>query len=113
MNLPVSDACSLDGVETKSIWLELAQSFTPAENRTSSDRRYWAAFKWLGVPPLSGTPAQVHDWGGQLHMLSADGAALGTLQTALNPNRLGLMMATVATGPGRIDIVYLGTADIS
>ena len=99
-------------VETRSIWLDFVLSFTPAENRTWSDRRYWAAVNWLGIPPPSGTPVQVHDWGGQPRVLSADGALLGTVHAALNPNRIGLLRATVAADPSRIDIVYLGPADI-
>lgn len=98
--------------ETKSIWLEFMVSFTPAENRTWADRRYWAAVNWLDIPPPPGVPVRVHDLGGQPHVLSADGAPLGTVQAALNPNRIGLLRATVAANSGRIDIVYLGPADI-
>ncbi|MBK8209254.1 MAG: DEAD/DEAH box helicase [Rhodospirillales bacterium] len=98
--------------ETRPIWLEFSQSFTPAENRTWADRRYWAAVNWLGNPPPAGTPVQVRHWGGQPRVLSADGATLGTVQAALNPDRVGLLRATVANDPGKIDIVYLGPADI-
>lgn len=100
-------------LETRPIWVEFAQSFTPTESRIWSDRRYWAAVNWRGIPPPSGTPVQVHDWGGQPLVLSADGAPLGTVQAALNPNRIGLLRATVSTDPSRIEIVYLGPADIN
>lgn len=99
--------------ETKAIWMEFAQSFTPAENRTWVDRRYWASVNWLGAPPPPGTPVQIHDWTGQPRVLAADGSPLGTVQAALNPNRIGLLKANVATDPHKIDIVYLGPADIS
>lgn len=97
--------------ETKAIWIEFVQSFTPAENRTWSDRRTWASVNWLGTPPPPGTPVQVHHWGGQSRVLAADATPLGTVRAALNPNRMGLLRATVAADPGRIDIVYLGPAD--
>jgi superfamily II DNA/RNA helicase len=99
--------------ETKAIWMEFVQSFTPAENRIWSDRRYWAYVDWLGTPPPPGTPVQVHQLGGQPRVLAADGTPLGTVKAGLNPNRLGLLRATVAADPGRIDIVYLGPEDIT
>lgn len=97
--------------ETKAIWMEFVRSFTPAQDRTWSDRRYWASVDWLGTPPPSGTPVQVYQWGGQPRVLAADATPLGTVQAALNPNRIGLSKATVAVDQGRIDIVYLGPAD--
>lgn len=99
--------------ETKAIWLDFMQGFVPAENRTWADRRYWAAVSWLGAPPMAGTPVQIHPWGGQPRVLSADGSPLGTVQAALNPGHLGLIRATVAEDVTKIDIVYLGPADIS
>lgn len=100
-------------LETKAMWTEFAQSFTPRENRTWSDRRYWANVAWLRAPPPPGTPVQVHHWRGQPRVLAADGAMLGNLQAALNPGRAGLLQAQVAPDVGRIDITYLGPADLS
>lgn len=97
--------------ETKAIWIEFIQSFTPAESSTWSDRRYRASVNWLGTPPPPGTPVQIHPWGGQSHVFAADATPLGTVRAALNPDRIGLLRATVATDPGRIDIVYFGPAD--
>lgn len=99
--------------ETKAIWVDFTQSFIPADNRTWSDRRYWASVDWLGAPPPPGTPVQVYHLGGQPRVLSADAALLGTVQAALNPNRIGLLRAVVANDFNKIDIVYLGPADIS
>ena len=99
--------------ETKAMWTDFAQSFTPRENRTWADRRYWANVAWLGAPPPPGTPVQVHHWSGQPRVLSADGTPLGTVQAALNPGRAGLLRAQVAHDIRRIDITYLGPADLS
>lgn len=99
--------------ETKAMWMEFAQSFTPRENRTWADRRYWANVAWLGTPPPPDTPVQVHDWGGQPCVLSADGTPLGTVQAVLNPGRAGLMRAQVSQDVGRIDLTYLGPDDLS
>ncbi|MDW7774371.1 MAG: DEAD/DEAH box helicase [Desulfobulbaceae bacterium] len=98
--------------ETKAMWMVFAQSSTPRENRTWADRRYWANVVWLGVPPPPGTPVQIHEWFGRLRVLSADGAPLGTVQDALNPEREGLVRAQVAQDVNRINITYLGPNDL-
>lgn len=99
--------------ETKAMWMEFAQSFTPRENSTWADRRYWANVAWLGAPPPPDTPVQVHHSGGQPCVLSGDGTPLGTVQAALNPGRAGLMRAQVSQDVGRIDLTYLGPDDLS
>jgi len=99
--------------ETKAMWMDFAQSFTPRENRTWADRRYWASVTWLGAPPPPSTPVQIHHWAGHPRVLSADGTPLGTVQAALNPGRAGLLRAQVAQDVSRLDITYLGPADLS
>ncbi|KAK0331909.1 hypothetical protein LTR94_027044, partial [Friedmanniomyces endolithicus] len=99
--------------ETKVMWVDFVQSFTPRENRTWTDRRYWASVAWLGAPPPAGTLVQIHHWAGQPCVLSADGTPLGTVQAALNPGRVGLLRAQVAQDVSRLDITYLGPADLS
>jgi hypothetical protein len=99
--------------ETKAMWIDFVQSFTPRDNRTWADRRYWANVTWLNAPPPPSTPVQVHHWAGQPRVLSADGTPLGTVQGALNPGRAGLLRAQVAQDVAKIDIIYLGPADLS
>ena len=108
-----SDQPDWPTAETAVMWKEFVQSFTPLENRTWADRRYWANVIWLGMPPPSGTPVQVHHSTGQPRVLAADGTLLGTIQAALNPGRAGLLRAVVAQNVGRIDITYLGPADLA
>jgi tetratricopeptide (TPR) repeat protein len=98
--------------ETKAIWTEFLQSFTPRENRTWTDRRYWASVAWLGAPSPPGTPVQIHEWAGQPRVLSADGTPQGTMQAALNPARAGLVLAQVAQDVSKIDLTYLGPDDL-
>lgn len=98
--------------ETRAMWMEFAQSFTPRANRVWADRRYWAAVTWLGVPPPPGTPVQLHYWAGQPLVLAADGVPLGRLQAAPASGRTGLIRAQVSQDAGRIDIVYLGPDDL-
>jgi hypothetical protein len=42
--------------ETKAMWTEFAASFTPRDNRTWTDRRYWAGVAWYGAPPPPRAP---------------------------------------------------------
>lgn len=98
--------------ETKAMRTEFAQSFTPADSRTWTERRYWANVAWYGVPAPPGAPVRLHHWNGQPIVLSGDGLPMGALQAALNPARSGLMRATVSQEPGRIDLSYLGPDDL-
>jgi superfamily II DNA/RNA helicase len=99
--------------ETRAMWTEFTQSFTPHENRTWADRRYWADVAWQGPPPPPGTPVQIHEWANQPCVLSADGSLLGSVHATLNSARAGLLRAQVAQDASRIDIAYLGPDDLS
>ena len=98
--------------ETKAMWAEFVGSFTPQEDQVWAERRYWASVKWLGIPPPPGTPVQVHHLAGQSHVVSSEGLLIGTVQARLNPSRAGQLRVQVAQNVGRIDISYLGPADL-
>ena len=98
--------------ETKTMWTNLVQSFVLHENRTWSERRYWSGVAWSGVAPQPGTPVQLHQANGQWLVLADDGLPLGTLQAAINRNRLGLIHATVSEERDKIDLVYFGPDDL-
>jgi len=100
-------------LETKAIWTNFVQSFVLHENLVWEDRRYWADVRWHSAPPPPGMPVQIHHWAGQPHVLSTDGKALGIVQAAISPQRAGLLRAQVAQEGGRIDVTYLGPADLS
>lgn len=99
--------------ETRSIWMEFVQSFTPSEKHIWADRHYWASITWLAAPPPPGTIVQIHQWAGWSRVLSSDGTPLGTVQAALNSHRSGLLRAQVAQDASNIDIVYLGPDDLT
>ena len=99
--------------ETKAMWTEFAQSFSPRDNSIWADRRYRANVTWLGVPPPPGTTVQVHHWAGQPHVLSPDGTLLGSVLAALNPGRVGLVRAQVSQDVTKIDLAYLGPDDLT
>jgi superfamily II DNA/RNA helicase len=99
--------------ETKAMWTDFVQSFTPHENLTWTNRRYSANVIWLDVPPPPGTPVQIHHWADQPRVLSADAMPLGTVQALISPRRAGLLRAQVAQDVSRLDITYLGPGDLS
>ena len=90
--------------ETKAIWTEFVQGLTPGDNRTWTDRRYWASVTWHGIPLPTGAAVRLYLWNGQATVLSADGLPHGVLNAPLNPNRRGLLRATVSEGAGRLDL---------
>lgn len=99
--------------ETRAMWMEFTQSFILQVNRVWADRRYRASVQWLGVPLPPGTPVHLHDWNGQVGVLAPDGTRLGTLPSALNPKRAGVVRAQVSQDFGRIDLTYLGPDDLT
>lgn len=98
--------------ETKPMWSEFVKFFAPRENLTWANRQYWANVAWNGLPPPPGTPIQIYHHGEQARVLSAEGNILGTVLGAISPMRAGLTRAQVAQEAGRIDITYLGPADL-
>ena len=98
--------------ETKAMWTNLVRSFMLRDNRTWSERQYWSGVAWSGVAPQPGTPVQLYLRNGQWLVLAADGLPLGTLQATINPERRGLIHATVSGEAGKIDLVYFGPDDL-
>ena len=98
--------------ETKPMWLEFLYGFVPPDSRTWSERRFYANVQWASVHPVPGTPVRAHHIDGQPWIVSAAGDKLGMMQAPLNPERRGLARVTVANEPGRVDISYLGPADL-
>jgi hypothetical protein len=98
--------------ETRAMWLDFIQDFSPRDNRTWSERRYLGNVEWYGQPPPPGAPVALHHWNGQPVVLSADGLPIGRLAHPLNPARLGLIRATVGAKPGHVHLSYLGPDDL-
>jgi len=99
--------------ETRQIWTEFVQSFTPSANQTWAYRHYWASVTWFSAPLPPGTAVQIHQFEGRSWLLSPDGAPLGTVQAALNSGRSGLLKTQVAQDVSKVDLVYLGPDDLA
>ncbi|GAB2883683.1 hypothetical protein GCM10027093_18280 [Paraburkholderia jirisanensis] len=98
--------------ETKAMWTDFVQSFSPHESRIWAKRSYWANVFWHKTPPPPGTPVQIHKWRDWLCVLSADGAFLGRVPSSLNPTRVGLIHANMSPDINKINITYLGPDDL-
>ena len=95
------------------MWLTFVQGFTPRESSTWADRRFSSGVTWnSGAMPVPGMPLRLFHLGGKPAVLSADGLPMGTLNSSLNPNRLGLLRASVMAEPGKVLLTYLGPDDL-
>jgi superfamily II DNA/RNA helicase len=100
-------------VETRQMWLDFLKTFIPYQSSVWAERNYWSWIVWHEgemLPP--GTPV----WLCQLHeqpvILTPDGRPAGVLQAPLNPNRRGLVRASVMADSGKLSISYLGPDDL-
>lgn len=98
--------------ESREMWLEFYRSFTPTTNRTWAEHSYIESVQWLAQPPQPGAHVQIFDREGVSHVLSADGARLGTLQAHINQTRSGLAKIQVGEDPAFVKITYLGPSDL-
>lgn len=99
-------------VETRAMWLEFAQEFTPIDNRIWERREYRGNVQWFETPSPPGAPVSLYYWNGQPLVLAPDGHAIGLLNHPLNPNRRGLVRANVSQNVTQLDLSYLGPDDL-
>lgn len=98
--------------ETRAMWLDFVKEFEPAENRTWAERTYLGNVQWFAGSAPTGSPLHVQHHNGQPLVLSSDGQPVGLLPHPLNPNRRGLLRASVAQNPAQLDLSYLGPDDL-
>lgn len=98
--------------ETKAMWLDFMREFEPADNRTWAERTYLGNVQWFAGAAPTGSPLHVHHHNGQPLILSSDGQPIGLLPHPLNPHRRGLLRASVAQNPAKLDLSYLGPDDL-
>jgi hypothetical protein len=98
--------------ETKKMWLDFTRQFIQHDSRIWAERNYRANVQWYAVPAPPGAPLNLYHSKGQPVVLSADGVALGVLNHPLNPNRRGLVCATVSLQAGEVNLRYLGPNDL-
>jgi len=102
--------------ETAELWKTFRAGFSPTALQTWSHQSFDLAVQWRAPEPdvRIGTPVRL--WtekaGKPTLVLSADGELLGTLDKRLNPERVGLLNASVKEGRKLLTAYYLGPSDL-
>lgn len=97
--------------QSHGLWLQFVESLAPARHRTWAKREETLEAQWDDVRVEAGTPVRLHDENGLTLVLNADFTRVGHLRSPINPDRLGLVKATVADDEDFLDITYLGPND--
>jgi hypothetical protein len=101
--------------ETSALWRSFSQSCKPQSSSVWKEQHFWAPVVWgPEVTPLAKLPVRVvaESGTGVAKMLSAGSEHLGAIAAPVNPNRKGLLRATVMDDPGRVLLSYLGPDDL-
>jgi RAD3-like DEAD/DEAH box helicase/helicase-like protein len=99
--------------ETNALWEAFRQNFGSRTQTTWKEQRFWGPVSWrTGMERPAHTAVRILDPHGTRHVVSADGLMLGQLEAPLNPNRRGLLRASVMEEPGRVLLTYLGPEDL-
>jgi hypothetical protein len=113
----LSDSGNWPTEETAEIWRAFVTSFAPPDRAkwtdwTYSDQVAWetddsrpAAGDAVRIVPAAESDASL--------VLAPDHRLLGTLIHLLNPSRKGLIRAAVGTDTGRVEMTYVGPADLT
>lgn len=94
------------------LWLQFVASLAPAHRQTWYKDKHILKVYWDDAAPSHKVPVRLLDEDGRTLVLSADFSHLGTLASPINPNRLGLVLSSVAEDEDYIDVEYLGPKDL-
>ncbi|APC18329.1 DEAD/DEAH box helicase [Pseudomonas frederiksbergensis] len=98
--------------ETRQLWIEFTEGFEPQERQVWANRSYRGEVAWKDVPPPPGTAVQLHQWNGQVQVLSSDGSPLGRFQSRINIAHKGLLSVEAGQDVRELAIRYLGPEDL-
>lgn len=99
--------------EASGQWEAFRQHFGSRTQATWKEQRFWAPVTWRpGMEPPARSAVRIFEAHGARHVVSPDALMLGQLEAPLNPNRRGLLRATVMEEPGRVLLTYLGPEDL-
>ena len=99
--------------ETKSLWDSFWKSMDPSTAMTWKEQRFWAPIIWRsGMERRAHTPLRIFESHAEHRVLSSDGLMLGRVNAPLNPNRTGLLRASVMEDPSRALFIYFGPEDL-
>lgn len=98
--------------ESHGLWLQFMDSMAPARRRTWTSSDHQLAVLWEGHGPDIEVPVRLLDKDGETLVCAPDGSPLGRMAQPVNPQRLGLAIATTTWDDDVINIRYLGPGDL-
>lgn len=94
------------------LWLQFIESMAPERRRTWASTEHEIDIEWDNIGPPVGTALRFVDASDETLVYSADFTPLGRLAEPLNPDRLGLALASVGWLGDTVDVRYLGPGDL-
>lgn len=98
--------------ESHGLWLQFMDNMAPARRRTWTSSDHNLAVLWEGHDPDIEVPVRLLDKDGETLVCSPDGSLLGRLAQPINPQRLGVVVATTTWDDDVLHVRYLGPGDL-
>lgn len=98
--------------ESHGLWLQFNDSMAPARRRTWTSSDHDLAVLWEGHDPDIEVPVRLLDGDDETLVCAPDGSLLGRLAQPINPQRLGLAVATTTWDDDILHVRYLGPGDL-
>jgi superfamily II DNA/RNA helicase len=94
------------------LWLQFADSLAPARRRTWRASEHKLGVEWDAFGPTIGSAVRLRDANGETLVCAPDFSRIGRLSKRLNPERLGLAVATATEKDDALHVRYLGPGDL-
>lgn len=94
------------------LWLQFIDGMAPERRRTWASTEHELDVVWDGEGAPPGAALRFVDNGDETYVCGSDLRRLGRLKEPLNPNRLGLALASVGWLGNTLEVRYVGPGDI-
>ncbi|HEX9963829.1 MAG TPA: DEAD/DEAH box helicase [Allosphingosinicella sp.] len=94
------------------LWVQFLDGMAPERRRTWAPTEHEFDVEWEASGPPIGTALRLVDNGNETYVNGSDFRRLGRLKKPLNPDRLGLALASVGWLSNTVEVRYLGPGDI-
>jgi hypothetical protein len=98
--------------ESHGLWVQFMDSMAPERRRTWTGSDHELAVLWDDHDPDIEVPVRLLDKDGKTLVCAPDTSPLGRLVQAINPQRLGLAVATTTWDADVLHVRYLGPGDL-
>lgn len=94
------------------LWLQFVESMAPERSRIWTVSEHELQVEWEANEPPTGSALRLVDSEGETHVHTPCLNRLGKLDASLNPERLGVTLASVGWPPGIVAVRYIGPSDL-